>query len=278
MRFAGHYSSLGIRNPILINSIKMDLTRSIGRVLEELQKESAFAIPDTLGPCDDWTEIPVYQKSLHIVALLSGRVFVGYPLCRNSEWVQTTINYTIHAFGVAQHLLKVPSFIRPLVAPFHPAVKTVRAHRETAMRLITPIIDERIAAMRQDPNVVLPNDAIQFLIHNSGDKIDDVHTQALLQLNLSIAAIHTTSMNFTHLIYDLCAHPEIIQPLRDEIDSVLASDGGILVKQSMTKLKKMDSFLHESQRFSPPNCRKSKFQFFQTPKDLRYLPIRAYCR
>ena len=80
-----------------------------------------------------------------------------------------------------------------------------------------------------------------------------------------MAAIHTTTMATTAAIYDLAAHPEYIQPLRDEIQQVIDEDGqdvdgdGFmrLKKPSMPKLWKLDSFLKESQRFTPAQLRKS---------------------
>ena len=55
-----------------------------------------------------------------------------------------------------------------------------------------------------------------------------------------------------HCLYDLCTHPEYIQPLREEIEAVLAEGNGKFIKKSITKLWKLDSFIKESQRLSPP--------------------------
>lgn len=71
-------------------------------------------------------------------------------------------------------------------------------------------------------------------------------------------------MATSHALYDLAAHPEYVAPLREEIEQVIAEDGyevdgsGMknLKKQSLPKLKKLDSFLKESQRFSPPGLGK----------------------
>jgi cytochrome P450 len=76
---------------------------------------------------------------------------------------------------------------------------------------------------------------------------------------VSFAAIHTTTTTSCQAIFDLVVRPEYIQPLRDEIEQVIAEDGheadsdGFLKlkKASLTKLKKLDSFLKESQRFNP---------------------------
>jgi len=81
------------------------------------------------------------------------------------------------------------------------------------------------------------------------------------QLSVSFAAIHTTAMATTHAVYDLIANPEFIPELREEIEHVIACDGyesrndgtKRLKKSSFPKLQKLDSFMKESQRFSPPS-------------------------
>ncbi len=54
-------------------------------------------------------------------------------------------------------------------------------------------------------------------------------------------------------VFDLVSHPEYIEPLRDELRRVQAEDGSdVWTRASIAKLRKMDSFLKESQRFRPP--------------------------
>jgi hypothetical protein len=60
----------------------------------------------------------------------------------------------------------------------------------------------------------------------------------------------------------LCAHPKYVGPLREEIESVLAENNGRFVKRNMTKLRKLDSFIKESQRLSPPGLGKIAFLSF----------------
>ncbi|KAI3542551.1 hypothetical protein CSPX01_06756 [Colletotrichum filicis] len=65
-------------------------------------------------------------------------------------------------------------------------------------------------------------------------------------------------MNF-YALHDLLGRPEYIEPLREEIEEVIKEDGVekdengqvFLSKSSMGKLKKLDSFIKESQRTSP---------------------------
>ncbi|KAF8852075.1 cytochrome P450 monooxygenase [Acephala macrosclerotiorum] len=250
-RLAGKYTTMGEHDQSLVDSVKIDLTRNIARTLAGLQDEADFAIPSTFGECEDWTPIPFYKDVLRVIALLSGRTFVGLPLCRNEEWIGITIRYTIDAFAAVDPINKISPLWRFWSASSMPQVKRIHEHRANGARLLKPILEERLQQM-QDPNFEPPVDMIQFMYSHSANKIGDADYQSHMQMIVSLAAIHTTAMNITHVIYDLAAHPEYITPLREELESVLKEDGGVLEKTSMTKLKKMDSFLKESQRMNPP--------------------------
>ena len=53
----------------------------------------------------------------------------------------------------------------------------------------------------------------------------------------------------THTLYNLATHPEYVQPLREEIESVIQEHGWR--KASVTKMTKLDSFVKETMRLSP---------------------------
>ncbi|KAG4440774.1 hypothetical protein IFR05_003761 [Cadophora sp. M221] len=252
-KFAGKYSTLGVHSEVMVTSVKVDLTRNIARTLEALQQEADLAIPDCIGACEDWTPIQFYHKILRVIALLSGRIFVGLPLSRDEEWIDTTINYTMAAFACVDPVNKLLPLTRDLFAPSIPEVRRVKEYRARGAQLLTPILEERRERMK-DLTFEPPADMIQFLIQNSGELADDALFQSYMQMLISLAAIHTTAMNITQVMYDLASHSEYIAPLREELEAVLATDGGILLKTSMTKLRKMDSFIKECQRMNPPNA------------------------
>jgi hypothetical protein len=279
-RMAGKYTTLGIHDDRLVNSIKIDLTRNIARTLEGLQDEADFAIPSYIGACEDWTTVVIYPQLLRIVALLSGRIFVGLPLCRNEEWLDTTIHYTLAAFTAVAAVRKLSPLTRGFFAPFLKEVKRLHQYRVNGARMLAPILKERHEHLK-DPNFEPPADMLQFLIHNSGQQATDALFQAYMQMLVSLAAIHTTSMALTQVIYDLALHPEYVEALREErkqpnsksgiktpltwhaVEPVVAQDNGRLLKTSITKLKKMDSVLKESQRMNPPGSRGSSLLYPQ---------------
>jgi cytochrome P450 len=123
-----------------------------------------------------------------------------------------------------------------------PRLRDIPKHLKIMSRLIDSVVKERLEAEEQDPNYVKPADMTQWLIDNCPpEKRMDTEFHALGQLNTSFAAIHTTTGALTHNVYDMAAHPEYMEPLREEYEQVLATDGGFLTKQSMTKLKKVSS-------------------------------------
>jgi cytochrome P450 len=59
-------------------------------------------------------------------------------------------------------------------------------------------------------------------------------------------------MTLTNVLYDLAAHPEYADILRDEIQSISSEEPGRkLRKKTIPKLRKLDSFIKESQRVNP---------------------------
>lgn len=70
---------------------------------------------------------------------------------------------------------------------------------------------------------------------------------------------HTIGYALSRVVFDLAARPEYLGPLRQEIDEAVRQDGyeldesghKVLRKTTYVKLRKVDSFLRESQRLFP---------------------------
>ena len=57
-----------------------------------------------------------------------------------------------------------------------------------------------------------------------------------------------------HAFYYLAAFPEYLQPLREEVEEVIESEGW--TKAGLDQMHKIDSFIRESQRLTPLGNRK----------------------
>jgi cytochrome P450 len=74
-----------------------------------------------------------------------------------------------------------------------------------------------------------------------------------LQLELIFAAIHTTTMTATNVLYTLATTPEYIDLLRDEIRNVMANHDGYITSQGLQQMEKLDSYMKEVVRCYPTN-------------------------
>jgi cytochrome P450 len=194
----------------------------------------------------------LHPALLRIVALITGRLLVGPPINRNEAWLIASIDFTTDAFVGAMILRMFPPWLRPVGQFFVPQIRRVHKHHAVARRLIVPVVNERLAWMRSGIDGK-HDDMIQWLLMNGSDKDNtDPKDIARSQLLLAFVGIHTSTMAVTNIIYDLAARPEYIKPLRDEIETVLADTNGRFTKQALTKMKKLDSFMLESQRVNPP--------------------------
>lgn len=185
------------------------------------------------------------------MARITSRVFLGVEMCRNPQWLRVTTTYTVVAFKAVEELRLWPASLRPLVQWFLPHCTAARALVRDAQGLIYPLLEKRRAekadAARKGEKFEC-NDAIEWLEQTAQDK-KTTYDPAGAQLSLSVAALHSTTDFFTQVMLDLACNPELIEPLRKEIISVLGVDGWS--KHSLYKLKLMDSVLKESQRLKP---------------------------
>ncbi|KAK5288557.1 hypothetical protein LTR16_003300 [Cryomyces antarcticus] len=207
-RFLGKYTGLGV-NDTLVHSVKVDLTKNIVRILDELQDEVDYAVTKNIGDIPEWKAVPVYGTLLNLVALLSGRIFVGHPLSRNETWLQATLSYTIDGFVGAEKLWTYPKLFHPVMQYFIPEVRKVHSYLRNGAKLLEPIMKERQQAMRDNPNSKKPSDMIQWIVDNSeGTDGQDTDYVTKTQMLISVVAIHTTTMTTAQAVFDLVAHPE----------------------------------------------------------------------
>ena len=147
-----------------------------------------------------------------------------------------------------------------------------------AQRIFVPEIQRRRTLIQRGELEELTSQTLlTWMIQCAEGPDSDARHLAHLEIVISLAAIHTSQMNSVHVLYDLAARPEYIEQLREEIRTVAAADGG-WNKSSYTRLRKMDSFMKESQRFNPPSVLSLHRVMTQahTMSDGTYLPKGAH--
>ena len=189
-----------------------------------------------------------------MVSRLSATVFVGEPACHEDAWLQASTKYAEQATITVFILKTMPVFLRPIVSLVLPSYWAASSWVRRGVEILVPIIQARRHAEKADPDFHRPKDFLQGMIDSANDH--DGHPEKLARraLIMGLASIHLTTLAAAHVIYDLCARPEYIEPLREELLQALKQDKG-WDRPTTARLAKMDSFLRESQRLSPPSLR-----------------------
>ncbi|KZL77705.1 cytochrome P450, partial [Colletotrichum tofieldiae] len=227
--------------------VGVKLTQSLGLFTADLFDEMTAAAHDLFGEEASFKTIGLKDTVSFLVARLSSRVFLGKNLARNNRWLHIAMHYTHDSYAAKGELRQWPFFLRPFVHWFLPTCKRLRQQVKGANELVMPEVEKRKDAVRnaKESGTKPPktSDRIGWVYEVSrGRDVNYVYGQ----LFLSFAAIHTTTETITGCLMDICAYPEIVQPLREEIIQVIGTDGW--AKTSLYKLKLMDSFIKESQR------------------------------
>lgn len=250
-RFLGEYNKMlapgGLEDLTLTHAIKNNLTPKLGVIMQEMQEEIAYSFQETVGQCKYWTPVSPQAVVMRIIALVSGRIFVGAGLNRNHVYLNSLVGFALRTWMVTTSMRRYPRWLRPLAQYWDPEVSKVNEAITTMGILLKPLI-----MTREDENEP-HNDMLAWAMATCPQEHrTNLRWQAMYQLQIGTASIHVTSTTVTHLWFDLAANPEIICILREEIEQVMASDpDGILGKTSIPRLKKLDSFMKESMRLNP---------------------------
>lgn len=231
--------------------VRTKLTQNLTRVVPLLKKELEHLLATEFPACEDWTPVKWQPFSLRAVARLSGRAFVGPSINRNEKWMDTSINFAVHVFTACVKLQFIPEWARPVGQHFVSELRQIRKDIKIAKEMLKPILEERLHDMEFSSGGDAPDDMIQWLIEALPEEEKaDLTTQAELQLIIAAASIHTTNNLLCECLCDLAAYPEVQEELREEAYRVLEAENGWESKESMAKLKKLDSFMREVQRLS----------------------------
>ncbi|KAL6915486.1 hypothetical protein FSST1_006981 [Fusarium sambucinum] len=242
--FEGKYTTMGSRSTLHPRVIKAQLNQHLADVMPAVQEEIEDSFRDLFPKCHDWTPVPVVDLMTKIVARVSSRMFGGTTLSHNEKWLDASVKFALDGFTGAQKLKQYPEFLKPFVSRYLPEIQRIASYYAVAEEAAIPLLQDR---ERTKEKAV---DLLYWMAEQAEGDEKQLKFLAGILLKVSFAAIHTSAAAPSQLIFDLCAHPEITEPLRQELDSVCDVDGRI-DKPGFRNMAKMDSFMKESQRFNP---------------------------
>jgi cytochrome P450 len=168
----------------------------------------------------------------------------------------------------AVHAIKaIRPILRPFLAPRLPEIRRLRNLEKRAAAFLEPIIRTRMEAKKNRNGEQEPDDMMEWIFNrmtqDTGGTVP-VEQFAKVQLTLIFAAVHTTTMTATNVLYSLAVTPEYVEPLREEMRSVIAQNDGQITTRALQQMEKLDSYMKEVFRVYPPGASTYLF-LYSTP-------------
>ncbi|KAJ0305250.1 hypothetical protein COL516b_005482 [Colletotrichum fioriniae] len=187
-------------------------------------------------------EIVLRDLIIRLISRMSARVFVGENLCRNERWLDLVVNYGENSVLGMRKLRLWPSFLKTMATNWIPECRDLKAQVKEAWDLVAAELEAR--HVKNDGKEY--NDTIYWFEELAAGKS---YNFGASQLMLAVVSIGTTSDLITQALVDIFQHPELIEPLREEITACLEKEGW--KKTALYNMKLLDSVLNESQRLKP---------------------------
>ncbi|EAU87935.2 cytochrome P450 [Coprinopsis cinerea okayama7 len=242
----GKYSHTSHEAPYHIDVVRGPLTRGFPSRFGDLKEEIAESFKDIMPATNEWTPYQVHKTLIPIVCRTTNRLFVGLPLCRNPDYRRIQENMTIHIFATANFLNLFPEIVRPILGKL---LSKFPAELKKVERYIAPLVQDRVEMDEKHGTNKWegrPNDLISWLLDTAPEGYKTLDEFASRVISINIAAIHTTSITLSNILFELAARQEYFEPLREEIETTIEEFGW--TKESMGKMRRLDSFMKETSR------------------------------
>ena len=191
----------------------------------------------------------IQDPILKIVGMNNARAFLGESAAFDEEWVEASVNFSVAAFETMRKMKRWPSWMRGIVWRLIPERAAMKEQWAKGRKRIKACIQERAD---KGGNIQDPPTALDHLSSGKNAHLaNDVESQLSYQMTLAAVGTMTTYSSALQAIYDLALHPEYIAPLREEIEAAPVDENGMYTKDALSGMRKLDSFIKESQRLAP---------------------------
>ena len=197
-----------------------------------------------------WHTIDWQKDTTGVIARATSSVFVGSEKGNDPEWLDIVQGYVSAYFSAVSDLHQYPAWSRSIVQKFLPNAIACRKYVVQARVILNQVIEKRkenIEKAKLDfKNPPEYNDALAWTqaASNGEEEAGDI------QLSLSMAALLTTSELFRQILINVASHPELVEPLRNEVSQQISTHGVSVAATCNMVL--LDSLMKESQRQSAP--------------------------
>ncbi|KAK4978491.1 hypothetical protein LTR28_005322 [Elasticomyces elasticus] len=202
----------------------------------------------------------LWPTTFRMAAILSTRPFLGKSLSRSPDRVESVLAFAVTLSNAVGSLRVLPLLFRYLFEERLPRVKALVQARDRCEEMMMPLIDQHLRRWRADGGHPVP--ARNIKTDSDGGGLLDFIVPQYTELNprkltrdeitVILESMLNLSSGLSHVLYNIARYRDTYaDDLRIEYLEATAEDGK-LTKDAMFRMKKMDSFLKETQRINPP--------------------------
>lgn len=220
-----------------------------------------------------------------LASTMAARVLFGPELCRSRDLVSFIMTFTTNLFLVVYSMRLIPWVLSPLTWFFvrcNPAYYFAQTVADRIRRIIEPAVERHRTSDDKTVEQGGPPSALMWMSLN-GKTNQEIDADALSRrlVMLTIAASFTVSDSLTFLFYDLCRYPSFTEDLRQEAEQCWR-ESGRWDRTTLGKMRKIESFMCESQRMHPgllrecPTCKAPRIDLCSDPRPDPVLMLLSY--
>jgi cytochrome P450 len=225
----------------------------------------------------EWHIFPAFQLFWDILHPIDTAAIMGAEFAVNDTYVHHMKAYCKMIPGLSYFYFVMPGILRKPFWWFSPFGFMTRHHIRKLKAVLIPEIRERIEAARRGEGYRDQFVLIDALVDMKMDKrvirrdapgadakeeAKEVELCAEELMFMTFEGVGPVTLLTVQLVYELIAHPEYLQPLRDEVARTLEAAGGKWTDEAMTNMPKLESFTRETLRLNgPAPCENTRFIF-----------------
>ncbi|KAF5532710.1 cytochrome P450 monooxygenase [Fusarium phyllophilum] len=219
-------------------------------VFGAVKSELLPSMEASIGTPAEKTAFPLWVLCDELSIRIGSRYWFGVSAPKTDDWVsayrgarKSVISATITTFLFPKLLLPLA---RPLLYWFDRKFICFKNQLKEMARITADQCGDSLFEPAIKDTVPLYHNMVRYL--RSDNLEEDLDREIQSQFHATLFFFSTLTENLTQLLIDLAMNPEHVDELREELESV--SSGDLPTLQSLGELKKLDSFLKESQRFN----------------------------
>lgn len=230
-------------------ALRIEVTKRLDDLVGAMTSQADTCFDEAIPQGDDWTRINLFKLFHKGILGITVGVLCGDELAKDKEWTDAVARFSGNLFGAGAALRKYSYIMRVIMGRLEPICRQLRADRRLAKRKLEPYMRARQAALKQRDGKRY-EDGLQWMVDACGpDTTPQEFSDTLMRI--MNAAIHSSAITSTSVLAELLYRPEYIPELAKEAREVFEGEG-VANRRNVDKLRKLDSFIKETIRFTAP--------------------------